>query len=124
MSATGHRRVHIHVTAHPTAQRTIQQFREAIPADHTDGMLIHDRGAILSNQVGLREAADQMAHHDIGRLPVVLRTDPDHVIGIITHSELLRAHRQRLEELHHTQQSIRLRVDRPPAPVGTERFAK
>jgi predicted transcriptional regulator len=54
----------------------------------------------------LREAADQMVYHDLGRLPVVSRQDPKHVIGIITRSDLLRAHRQRLEELHHAQQGI------------------
>jgi hypothetical protein len=31
---TSRRLVHVNVTAHPTAQWTMQQFREAIPADH------------------------------------------------------------------------------------------
>jgi CBS domain-containing protein len=72
----------------------------------------------------LREAADQMVHHDIGRLPVVSREEPEHVIGIITRSDVLRAHRQRLEERHHLQQSIRLRVDSSRTAVGTDRFSK
>src|SRR5919199_5006376 len=41
------RLLHVNVTAHPTAQWTIQQFREAIPADHTYGILIHDRDTIF-----------------------------------------------------------------------------
>src|SRR5215813_13620962 len=45
------RLLHVNVTAHPTAQWTIQQFREAIPADHTYGILIHDRDAIFSKNV-------------------------------------------------------------------------
>ena len=45
------RLLHVNVTAHPTAQWTIQQFREAIPADHTYGILIHDRDAIFSKDV-------------------------------------------------------------------------
>jgi transposase InsO family protein len=45
------RLIHINVTAHPTAQWTMQQFREAIPADHSYHILIHDRDAIFSNQV-------------------------------------------------------------------------
>jgi transposase InsO family protein len=45
------RLLHVNVTAHPTAQWTLQQFREAIPADHPYRVLIHDRDAIFSKQV-------------------------------------------------------------------------
>ena len=45
------RLIHVNVTAHPTAQWTLQQFREAIPVDHGYQFLIHDRDAIFSNQV-------------------------------------------------------------------------
>jgi putative transposase len=47
------RLLHVNVTAHPTAQWTLQQFREAIPADHAYRVLIHDRDAIFSKQVEL-----------------------------------------------------------------------
>jgi transposase InsO family protein len=40
--------VHYNVTAHPTADWTLQQFREAIPSDHSYQFLIHDRDAIFS----------------------------------------------------------------------------
>jgi transposase InsO family protein len=43
--------LHVNITAHPTAQWTIQQFREAIPADHSYRILIHDRDAIFSKDV-------------------------------------------------------------------------
>jgi putative transposase len=43
--------LHVNVTAHPTAEWVIQQFREAIPADHTYRILIHDRDAIFSKDV-------------------------------------------------------------------------
>lgn len=45
------RLIHVNVTAHPTAQWTMQQFREAIPADHTYRILVHDRDSIFSKQV-------------------------------------------------------------------------
>ena len=51
------RLVHVNVTAHPTSQWAIQQFREAIPADHAYRMLIHDRDAIFS------KAVDQSVRH-------------------------------------------------------------
>jgi transposase InsO family protein len=42
------RLLHVNVTAHPTAQWTLQQLREAIPSDHTYRFLIHDRDSIFS----------------------------------------------------------------------------
>src|SRR5882724_3983778 len=39
------------VTAHPTAHWTLQQLREAIPADHTYRFLLHDRDSIFSQQL-------------------------------------------------------------------------
>jgi putative transposase len=43
--------VHTNVTAHPTASWTLQQLREASPADHTYRFLIHDRDSIFSQQL-------------------------------------------------------------------------
>ena len=43
--------VHCNVTAHPTAEWTLQQFREAIPTDHSYRFLIRDRDSIFSADV-------------------------------------------------------------------------
>ena len=43
--------LHINVTAHPTAVWTLQQLREAIPADHGYRFLLHDRDSIFSQQL-------------------------------------------------------------------------
>jgi len=43
--------LHANVTAHPTAVWTLQQLREAIPADHTYRFLLHDRDSIFSQQL-------------------------------------------------------------------------
>ena len=43
--------VHCNVTAHPTADWTLQQFREAIPSDHSYRFLIRDRDSIFSAEV-------------------------------------------------------------------------
>jgi transposase InsO family protein len=51
------RLLHVNVTAHPTASWTVQQFRDAIPADHTYHILIHDRDGIFS------KAVDQSVRH-------------------------------------------------------------
>jgi len=48
----GTRRIlHGNVTAHPTAQWTLQQFREAIPSDHAYRFLIHDRDSIFAAEL-------------------------------------------------------------------------
>ena len=49
--------LHCNVTAHPTAQWTLQQLREAIPSDHGYRFLIHDRDCIFSQQL------DQQVQH-------------------------------------------------------------
>ena len=43
--------LHVNVTAHPTAAWTLQQLREAIPAEHDYRFLIHDRDAIFSRDL-------------------------------------------------------------------------
>jgi putative transposase len=43
--------LYCNVTAHPTAEWTAQQFREAIPSDHPYRFLIHDRDSIFSKEV-------------------------------------------------------------------------
>ena len=43
--------VHFNVTAHPTAKWTLQQFREAVPGDHSYRFLVHDRDSIFSPEV-------------------------------------------------------------------------
>jgi putative transposase len=45
---------HVNVTAHPTAEWTLQQLREAIPTDHAYQFLIHDRDSIFSRDLDQR----------------------------------------------------------------------
>jgi CBS domain-containing protein len=51
---------------------------------------------IVYDDSTLRDAADHMVNHDIGRLPVVKRGAPGKVVGILTRSDILGAHRKRL----------------------------
>jgi CBS domain-containing protein len=45
-----------------------------------------------------RQAATHMVNHNIGRLPVVLRSQPTRLIGIVTRSDILSAYRRRIDE--------------------------
>jgi putative transposase len=51
-----HRMAHFNVTAHPTADWTLQQFREVITGEQSQRFLIHDRDGIYSADLdsGLR----------------------------------------------------------------------
>ena len=54
----GSRRVlHHNVTAHPTAEWTLQQFREALPDAHPYRYVIHDRDSIFSREPDRQVAA-------------------------------------------------------------------
>jgi H+/Cl- antiporter ClcA/CBS domain-containing protein len=48
----------------------------------------------------MREAADRLAIERIGRLPVVSRSDPRRLVGMVTRSDVVHAHVRRLREQH------------------------
>ena len=48
----------------------------------------------------LFEAASKMLHNDVGRLPVVSRRDPRHIVGYLGRSNLMAGHLRQLEEEH------------------------
>jgi transposase InsO family protein len=67
--------LHCNVTAHPTAPWTLQQLREAIPADHSYRFLIHDRDSIFSAQL------DQSIRHlGLTVLKMPVRTPVAHAL--------------------------------------------
>ena len=43
--------LHQNATAHPTAEWTLQQLREALPGDHPYRFVLHDRDSIFSKQL-------------------------------------------------------------------------
>jgi H+/Cl- antiporter ClcA/predicted transcriptional regulator len=72
---------------------------------HEDGVatrsmmdLIQRPPIVVYDDLSLRAAADHMVNHDIGRLPVISRIQPGKLVGIITRSDLLRAHRKRIAD--------------------------
>jgi CBS domain-containing protein len=68
---------------------------------------------VVFDDCSLREAADHMVRHDVGRLPVMSRQAAGKMVGIITRSDLLRAHGKRIRE-----------ADEPAAPTVTIPFLK
>ena len=72
--------------------------------------LIRRPVAVAFEDSSLREAADHMVQEEVGRLPVVSRAAPHKPIGILTRSDLLAAHRRRLDETHVAEQSLSWRT--------------
>jgi CBS domain-containing protein len=70
-----------------------------VPATALVGKLVHRAAAVAFEDSTLREAADHMVREGVGRLPVVSRDQPRKVIGMLTRSDLLAAHRTRLDEI-------------------------
>ena len=62
---------------------------------------------VVYDDCTLRNAADHMVNHDVGRLPVVARGEGGKLLGIITRVDLLAAHRRRLKEAHHAEKTIK-----------------
>jgi H+/Cl- antiporter ClcA len=58
--------------------------------------IIHRGAVFVYEDATLRQVADRMTEERIGRVPVVSRTPPLRPIGMISRSDLLHAHRQRL----------------------------
>jgi H+/Cl- antiporter ClcA/CBS domain-containing protein len=70
--------------------------------------LVHRPPAVVFPDSSLREAADHMVREGVGRLAVVERDEPGKAIALLTRSDLLAAHRRRLEEAHRPERALRL----------------
>jgi chloride channel protein, CIC family len=67
--------------------------------------LVHRPPKVVYTDATLRDAADHMVNHDIGRLPVLER-ETRRVVGILTRSDLLASHRTRLREMRDAEQGL------------------
>jgi CIC family chloride channel protein len=99
--------------------------RDLFGADVTGSARVRDvikRPPVVAYEVStLREAADLMVEMNIGRLPVVSCAAPRHVVGMLTRSDLLSAHKRRLEQMRQARRLIRLRAPRSHRlPPGAE----
>jgi H+/Cl- antiporter ClcA/predicted transcriptional regulator len=72
--------------------------------------LVRRPAAVVFDDNTLREAADHMVREGVGRLPVVSRAQPRKPVGMLTRSDLLAAHRRRLEEVDLAEQPLNLRA--------------
>ncbi|MGA2442641.1 MAG: CBS domain-containing protein, partial [Tepidisphaeraceae bacterium] len=65
----------------------------------------------------LRDAANEMILHDVGRLVVADPANRRRAIGIITRSDLLRAQRRALDDMIPAPPAVSWRRRKPPARI-------
>ena len=70
--------------------------------------LVKRPAVVIYDDCSAREAADHMVRERVGRLPVVSRSNPRRVIGIVSRSDLLEAHERRLHAHHRVERTIDL----------------
>jgi CIC family chloride channel protein len=78
---------------------TRRDLLQTHPSDTPLEKLLHRPPVVVFDDCSLRQAADHMVRHDVGRLPVISR-QTGKLAGIITRSDILRAHRWRIREGH------------------------
>ncbi len=87
--------------------------RQVQNARHADSVTIADlvtqEPLVAQEGHSLREAADHMVAHSVGRLVVVADSPPHDIVGIITRGDLLAAHAKRLREARPAETHLRLR---------------
>jgi CIC family chloride channel protein len=78
---------------------TRRDLREATAGDERPiARLIRRPPLYVYDDSTLRQAADHMVNHDVGRLPIVSRQSPHRLVGIVTRSDILSAYRRSLGE--------------------------
>ena len=68
---------------------TAREIEEARDDASPLASLLRRTAVVAFEDESLRAAADRMIDHDVGRLPVVSRRDPQRVVAIVTRSDLL-----------------------------------
>lgn len=89
------------------SQRALLDASE--PATKRIGDIVSGPCAVVFEDNSLREASDLMVREGLGRLPVVKRENPREVVAILSGSDIRSANRQRLDEAHQAEQTIRWR---------------
>ncbi len=78
---------------------------------------------VVYEDSSLREAADHMVEEGVGRLPVVLRTAPSKVVGVLTRSDLLAANKVRIDNMREARRVLHI-VRRNGRRVAPPRVAR
>ena len=89
--------------------------RDLLATDARDAKvadLISQLPRFVYDDCTVRQAADHMVNHDIGRLPVVDRGAKPRIVGILTRSDVLSCYRMRISESQREAPSKKLAIFR------------
>lgn len=81
--------------------------RKDVPSDMRISELIEKPPLVIYEDDTLRDAMNVMAENEIGRLPVVMHTNPRKVIAILSRSDIVSAYKRHLDEANRSQKCIR-----------------
>ncbi|MDP4230689.1 MAG: chloride channel protein [Bacteroidota bacterium] len=81
----------------------------ALPSETILSDLLRRPPTCVYDDSTVREAADHMVNHDVGRLPVLSRLENNRLVGFITRSDVLSAHKQRLAERRRSKPTLRIK---------------
>src|SRR5262249_3157671 len=82
----------------------------ALPAEQPFLESIHRSPKFVYEDCTVRQAADHMVNHGIGRLPVVQRGVPPKVVGMLTRSDVLSAFQHGIRESAPQEPTISVRI--------------
>ena len=77
-----------------------------VPSDTKISELIKKPPLIIYEDNTLREAINLMAENAIGRLPVVMHSNPRKVVAMLSRSDIVSAYKRHLDEANRSQKSI------------------
>jgi H+/Cl- antiporter ClcA/CBS domain-containing protein len=81
--------------------------------------LVRRAPVVIFEDNSASDAADHMVREHVGRLPVVARDNPRRLVGIVTRSDLLEAHAERLEAGERVERHLSLSTLLAADRVGT-----
>ena len=81
-------------------------FKSKLPNSARLSELVTRRPVTIYEDDTLRDAIDVMSENGIGRLPVVIRSNPGRVVGILTRSDIMTANKKYLDEARRSEASL------------------
>ncbi len=81
----------------------------ALPLSMLIKDIIHKPLVLAFEDNSISEAADLMAEHEVARLPIVTRKNPNKIAAVLSRSDILKARKKKIEEMRRFQKTVTLK---------------